>query len=47
MDSLDAVELIIRFEKEFAIEIPNEDCERIKTVRNIYDYLNKRLETKP
>jgi len=35
-DSLDLVELVMRFEEEFDIEIPDEDSEKIQAVRNPY-----------
>jgi len=38
-DSLDIVELIMAFEEEFDIEIPDEDAEKIKTVQNVIDYI--------
>lgn len=37
-DSLDCVELLMAFEGEFNIEIPDEDVEKIKTVGDIYKY---------
>jgi len=40
-DSLDIVELIMAFEEEFDIEIPDEDAEKIKTVGDAIRYLNK------
>jgi len=40
-DSLDIVELIMAFEEEFDIEIPDEDAEKIKTVGDAIKYLNK------
>ena len=40
-DSLDTVELIMEFEKEFAIEIPDEDAQNIKTVQDAVDYIEK------
>ena len=43
-DSLDTVELVMAFEEEFDIEIPDEDAENIKTVKDVVDYLNKHLE---
>jgi len=42
-DSLDSVELIMGFEEEFSIEIPDEDAEKIKTVGNAIDYIDKKL----
>ena len=38
-DSLDTVELIMAFEEEFSIEIPEEDAEKIATVQNAVDYI--------
>jgi len=40
-DSLDIVELIMAFEEEFDIEIPDEDAEKMKTVGDAIKYLNK------
>ena len=40
-DSLDIVELIMAFEEEFDIEIPDEDAEKIKTVGDAVNYLSK------
>jgi acyl carrier protein len=38
-DSLDTVELVMAFEEEFNIEIPDEDAERISTVQDAIDYI--------
>jgi acyl carrier protein len=38
-DSLDTVELIMEFEKEFNLSIPDEEAEKIVTVGNAVDYL--------
>jgi acyl carrier protein len=40
-DSLDTVELVMAFEEEFDIEIPDEDAEKMRTVQDIIDYLSK------
>ena len=40
-DSLDTVELIMEFEKEFDISIPDEDAEKISTVGDTITYLEK------
>ncbi len=40
-DSLDTVELIMQFEEEFEIEIPDEDAEKIISVGEAVDYINK------
>ncbi len=42
-DSLDMVELIMELEEEFDIEIPDEDAEKAKTVKDVIDYINKKL----
>lgn len=42
-DSLDTVELVMAFEEEFDIEIPDEDAEKLQTVGDAIEYLNKRL----
>lgn len=46
-DSLDLVELVMAFEEEFgddinALEIPDEDAEKLLTVRDVLDYLKER-----
>ena len=38
-DSLDTVELIMAFEEEFDIEIPDEDAQKIKTFKDIMEYI--------
>lgn len=45
-DSLDTVELVMAFEEEFDIEIPDEDAEKLTTVGKAMEYLKKRLEEK-
>ena len=44
-DSLDTVEMVMAFEEEFNIEIPDEDAEKIKTVKDAVDYINKKAKT--
>lgn len=44
-DSLDVVELIMALEEEFNIEIPDEDAEKIKTVGDALDYIQRRIES--
>ena len=39
-DSLDTVELVMKFEEDFDIEIPDEDAEKIQTVQDAIDYMN-------
>ena len=41
LDSLDIVELIMLFEEEFNLEIPDKDMEKIKTVGDLIKYLDK------
>ncbi|MBI1930016.1 acyl carrier protein [Candidatus Poribacteria bacterium] len=41
-DSIDTVEVIMAVEKEFDIEIPDSDAERLKTVGDFYEYLHPR-----
>jgi acyl carrier protein len=45
-DSLDTVELVMAFEEEFDIEIPDEDAEHLTTVGKALEYLKKRLAEK-
>ena len=40
-DSLDTVELVMAFEEEFGIDIPDEDAEQMRTVGDAVDYLAK------
>jgi len=39
-DSLDQVELVMAFEEEFNVEIPDDDAEKILTVKDAIDYIN-------
>ncbi|MBR8701207.1 MULTISPECIES: acyl carrier protein [Fusobacterium] len=41
-DSLDTVELIMAFEEEFDVEIPDTDAEKIKTVQDVIDYISNK-----
>jgi acyl carrier protein len=43
-DSLDTVELVMAFEEEFGIEIPDEDAEEMRTVGQAIKYLTKKEE---
>ncbi|MGE5247711.1 MAG: acyl carrier protein [Verrucomicrobiota bacterium] len=38
-DSLDIVELVMKMEEEFSIEIPDEEAEKIKTVNDVIQYI--------
>ena len=40
-DSLDIVELVMAFEEEFGVEIPDDAAEKITTVRDAIDYIDK------
>jgi acyl carrier protein len=40
-DSLDRVELVMAFEEAFNLEIPDEDAEKISTVREAIEYIDK------
>ena len=40
-DSLDVVELVMAFEEAFGIEIPDEDAEKIATVKDAVAYIDK------
>ena len=40
-DSLATVELIMEFEKEFGISIPDEDTQKINCVKDVIDYIEK------
>ncbi|HNX38012.1 MAG TPA: acyl carrier protein [Candidatus Cloacimonadota bacterium] len=42
-DSLDTVELVMAFEEEFNLTIPDEDQERLRTVGQAIDYLTEKL----
>ncbi|MCX6090213.1 MAG: acyl carrier protein [Atribacterota bacterium] len=42
-DSLDIVELIMAFEEEFDIEIPDEDAEKITSVQEAVEYIDSKL----
>ena len=42
-DSLDIVELVMEFEKEFNIDIPDEDAEKLRTVGDAINYLNQKI----
>ncbi|MBI3922849.1 MAG: acyl carrier protein [Armatimonadetes bacterium] len=43
-DSLDVVELVMRFEEEFDVEIPDEDAEKITTVGDAVRYIESKVE---
>ena len=41
-DSLDVVELVMALEEKFEIEIPDEEAEKIATVKDVVDYIEKK-----
>ncbi len=43
-DSLDIVELVMAMEEEFEMEIPDEDAEKIVTIKDIIEYVKKRTK---
>ena len=45
-DSLDTVELVMAFEKEFDIDIPDEEAEKLKTVGDALKYLQEKMGSK-
>jgi acyl carrier protein len=45
-DSLDTVEMVMAFEEEFSIEIPDEDAEKIRTVQDAIDYIERKAGAK-
>jgi len=50
-DDLDQVEVMLRLEDEFRIEIPDQDAEKLKTVGDLVNYIKKKMQpqkpTKP
>lgn len=45
-DSLDTVELVMAFEEEFGIEIPDDDAEKIRTVNDAVEYIRSKTAAK-
>jgi acyl carrier protein len=45
-DSIDTVELVIAFEVEFDIEIPEEDAEKLNNLKDIYTYIESKINSK-
>jgi acyl carrier protein len=43
-DSLDTVELVMAFEEEFGIDIPDEDAEKLRTVGDAIKYMNEKAD---
>ncbi len=42
LDSLDMVELMMKMEDEFGIEIPEDDTEKLKTIKDVVSYLKSK-----
>ena len=40
-DSLDIVELVMAFEDKFSVEVPDEDTEKLKSVKDVVDYIEQ------
>ena len=47
LDSLDLVELMMKMEDEFGIEIPEEEVEQLKTVKDVVSYLQSATQKNP
>ncbi len=45
-DSLDIVELVMAFEEAFDLDIPDEDAEKITTVKDAIEYIERKKEAK-
>lgn len=45
-DSLDVVELVMAIEEEFGIEVPDEDAEKMTTVKDAVEYIDKHAKSK-
>lgn len=43
-DSLDTVELVMAFEEEFDIEIPDDDAQKMRTISDVLAYLKDKVE---
>ncbi len=41
-DSLDVVELVMAFEEEFSVEVPDEDAEKLQTVGDVVKYIEEK-----
>lgn len=43
-DSLDTVELVMAFEEEFDLEIPDDDAQKMRTISDVLEYLKDRVD---
>ena len=46
-DSLDTVELVMAFEEEFGVEVPDEDAEKLQKVGDVVKYIGRSRASKP
>ena len=46
-DSLDTVELVMAFEEEFNVEVPDEEAEKLQTVGDVVKYIGIRARNRP
>jgi acyl carrier protein len=46
-DSLDIVELVMAFEEEFGVEVPDEDAEKLQTVGDVIKYIEEKSSKQP
>ncbi len=44
LDSLDAVDMVVALEKRFKIRIPEEQARAVKTVQDVYDFLERAIQ---
>ena len=44
-DSLDIVELVMAFEEEFSVEVPDEDAEKLQNVGDVINYIKERAKS--
>ncbi len=45
-DSLDLVELVMAMEEAFGMEVPDEDAEKLRTVKDVIDYVKSKIGDK-
>ncbi len=43
-DSLDTVELVMAFEEEFSVQVPDDDAEKLQTVGDVIRYIEEKAE---
>lgn len=44
-DSLDIVELVMAFEETFQVEIPDDDAEKLSTVKDVVEYISRKVQS--